>query len=67
VVDEQDGGLKAALEVAQEAEDGGDLAGGILVDAMQADQGIEDQQARFDALDGLQQPVGAMVGGWARR
>ncbi len=59
--------LEAALQVAQEAEDGGDLAGGILVDATQADQGIEDQQARFDALDGLQQPVGAMVGGWARR
>ena len=50
VMDEQDGGFEPALQLAQKAEDGGDLRDGVLVDAVQADQGVEDQEARFDAL-----------------
>ena len=50
VVDEQDGGFEAALDVAQEAEDGGDVGDRFLVDAVQADQGVEDQQAGCDTL-----------------
>ena len=33
-------------EVAQEAEVGGDVGNGVLVDAMEADQGVEDQEPR---------------------
>ena len=41
------GGRDAApLDVAQDDEDGGDVGGGVLVDAVQADQGVEDEQAR---------------------
>ena len=63
VVDEHHGGCEASLELAQEAEDGGDLGDGVLVDAMQAHQGVEDQQPRSDPLHGLEQPlaVEAMV------
>ena len=63
MVDEQDGGLEAALDIAQEAEDGGDLGDGVLVDAVQADQGVEDDEAGPDTFHGLQQalPVVAMV------
>ena len=57
VVDEQHGGLEAALQVAQEAEDGGDVCDGVLVHAVQADQGVEDHEARCDALHGLLQTV----------
>ena len=34
-------------EVAQEAEDGGDVGDGVLVDAMEVDQGVEDQEVRL--------------------
>ena len=57
VVDEQHSGPEAALQVAQEAEDGSDFRNRVLVDAMQADQGIEDEEARSDPFDGLQQPL----------
>ncbi len=63
MVDNDDGGVEAALDVAQMAEDGGDVGGGVLVDAVQADQGIEDEQTRRDALDGVAQcaPVARLV------
>ena len=63
MVYEQHGGMEAALQVAQEAEDGGDLCDGILVDAVEADEGIEDEEAGPDALDRLDQSlaVGAMI------
>ena len=63
VVDEQHGSFEAALDVAQEAEDGGDVGDGVLVDAVQSDQGVEDQEARCDALHGLLQtaPVVGIV------
>ena len=44
VMDEQDGGAAAALQLAQAVEDGCDLADGVFVGAMQADQGVEDEQ-----------------------
>ena len=61
VVDEHHGGREAALQMAQEGEDGGDVGDGILVDAMQAHQGVEDEQARADALDGLVQALAVVA------
>ena len=60
VVDEEHGGFRAALDGAQEAEDGGDLPGGVLVDAVEADQRIEDEEPGPDALHGLQE-AGAVL------
>ena len=62
-MDEQYGGLEASLYVAQKAEDGGDLGDGIFVDAVQADERIEDEEAGADALHRLDQAlaVGAMI------
>ena len=42
---------------------GSDLGGGVLVDAVEADQGVEDQEPRPDALHGLQQAlaVGSVI------
>ena len=53
MVDQQHGGLEAALDVAQEAEDWGDLGDGVLVDAVQADQGVEDHEAGPDPFHRL--------------
>src|SRR5437867_5100405 len=55
MVNEQHGHLEAALEMAQVAEHGGDLGGDVLVDAVQADEGIEHEQPRPEPLDGLSQ------------
>ena len=60
VVDEHDGGLEAALDVAQEAEDGDDVGGGVLVDGVEADQGVEDEEPGADAFHGLQE-AGAVL------
>ena len=57
VVDQQHGGLEAALDIAQKAEDGGDLGDGVLVDAVQADQGVEDHEAGPDAFHRLHQAL----------
>lgn len=46
MVDDHHGQLKLPLELAQVREQGGDLGGIIFIHAMQADQGIEDQQDR---------------------
>ena len=61
VMDQQDGGLDAALEVAQEAEDGGDIRDSVLVDAVEADQGVEDQEARPDARHGVLQALAVVA------
>ena len=53
VVDEDHGEAVAALQVAQVSEQRGHFAADILVDAMQPDEGIEDEQPRFQAGDGL--------------
>jgi hypothetical protein len=55
VVDEDDGEAVAALQVAQVSEQRGDFAADILVDAVQPDEGVEDEQPRFQAGDGLRQ------------
>ncbi len=57
MVDEQHGGFEAALDVAQEAKDGSDLGDGVLVDAVQADQGVEDHEAGPNALHRLDQAL----------
>ena len=57
VVDEQHRGGEAALDVAQEAEDGGDLGDGVLVDAVQAHERVEDDEPGPDALDRLDQAL----------
>jgi hypothetical protein len=41
-VHERDRDVKAPLELAQVCEERRDLAGEVLVDAMQADKGVED-------------------------
>jgi hypothetical protein len=46
VVDDGDGDGVAPLQFAQEGEQWGDIAADILVDAMQAHERIEDEQAR---------------------
>lgn len=43
VVDQGDGGAVLALELSQETEESGDLCGAVLVEAVQADQRIEQQ------------------------
>ena len=58
VVHEHDGDVVAALELAQVREQRRDLAGEVLVDAVQAHEGIEDEQPRAELVDG---------GGQARR
>ena len=57
VVHEEHGGVEVALEVAQVGEHRGDLGRGVLVDAVQADEGIEHEQRRPEARDRLAQPV----------
>jgi hypothetical protein len=53
VVDDGHGDAMAALQFAQEGEQWGDVATDILIDAMQAHERIEDQQARLQPGDGL--------------
>ena len=57
VVDDDDGEVVGALQLAQVAEQGGHLAGLVLVDAMQAHEGIEQEQARGLAPHGLGEAV----------
>jgi len=52
MVDEEDGAVELTLEVAQIGEQGGDLGGGIFVEAMQAHEGIEAEERGAQGLDG---------------
>jgi hypothetical protein len=52
VMHEEYGGVEAALEFSQEAEQGGDVCAGVFIGAMQADEGIEEKKLWFDLLDG---------------
>jgi hypothetical protein len=45
VVDDGDGDVVAAIEETQESEDGGDAAGVVLVLLVEADEGVEDEEA----------------------
>ena len=60
-MDQDDGKLVLALEASQVGEQCRDFTGVILVDAVQPDQGIEQQQVGLERLDGLLQP--SLVGG----
>ena len=61
MVDEQHGGGEAALDVAQEPEDGGDIGDGVFIDAVETDQGVEDEEPRLDPLDGLVQTLAVVA------
>src|SRR5689334_4061589 len=55
MVDDEHGKGVAALQLAQIGKQRGDLAAGVLVDAVQAHEGIEDQKARLQSGNGLLQ------------
>ena len=61
VMDEHHGGVEASLEISQERQDGGDVGDGVLVDAVQTHQGVEDEQAGPDTLDGVEQALSVVV------
>ena len=53
VMDDEHGNAMPALQLAQVGEQRGDLAAGVLVDAVQTYERIEDEQARLQSGDGL--------------
>jgi hypothetical protein len=55
VVDQHNGGGEAALQLAEKGQQGCDLAAGIFVDAMEADKGVEHEQAGTDGGEGIDQ------------
>lgn len=57
VMHEDDGEMKAALELAQVGEQRRDVAREVLVDAVQAYERIEDEQLGFERRDGLGEGV----------
>jgi hypothetical protein len=50
-VHDEDGDVMLALQGAEVAEQGGDLAGVILVDAVETDEGVEHEQAGREPAD----------------
>ncbi len=69
VVHDEHGDAVPALQLAQPGEQGGDLAAGVLVDAVQPHEGIEDEQTGPHPVDGLGEvaPVGLEVEAQRRR
>ncbi len=69
MVHERDGDGMAALDLAQVGEDRGDLAGGVLVDPVESDEGIEDEQARLELRHHLVEarPVSVQIEAQGRR
>jgi thioredoxin-like negative regulator of GroEL len=61
VVDDDHGEVEAALEATEKAEDRGDIARRVLVDAMEADKGIEDKQLRPQFVQGLGRPLAIII------
>lgn len=53
VMDDDEGEVVAAVEFAEEAEEAGDVGGAVLVEAVKADQGIEEQEAGLEGREGL--------------
>jgi hypothetical protein len=53
MMDEDDGGAEAALELAEEGKQGSDFTACVLIDAVEADKGIEDEEAWFQGGDGV--------------
>ena len=54
-------GVEVTLQVAQVGEERSDLGGGVFVDAMQMNKGIEHQQFRTQVVDGGGQRVSIVV------
>lgn len=52
VMDQEHGQMKLALELTQEAEQGCDLRGLVLIALMQADEGVQHQQQRAEHFHG---------------
>ena len=63
VMDDEHGDTVSPLQLAQVGEQGSDLAAGVLVDAVQPHEGIEDEQAWPQPVDGLGEvaPIGREV------
>jgi hypothetical protein len=55
MVDDEDGKRVAALQLAQKGKQRGDLAAGVLIDPVQAHEGIEDEEARLQSGNGVLQ------------
>jgi hypothetical protein len=53
VMDDEHGNVMPALQLAQVGEQRGDLAAGVIVDAVETYEWIEDEQARLQSGDGL--------------
>src|SRR6266545_96354 len=69
VMHECDGDAVAPLQFAQVGEDRGDLAGGVLVDPVEPNEGVEDKEARPELRHRLVEarPVGVQVDPHDRR
>ena len=52
VVDDANGDVKAALQIAQMREQRGDVARDVFVDPAEADEGVEDEELGLEGLDG---------------
>jgi hypothetical protein len=52
MVHDEDGDVVLALQGAEVAEQGGDLAGVVLVDAVEPDEGVEHEEAGCELADG---------------
>jgi hypothetical protein len=63
VVDDEDGEAMAPLQLAQVGKQRGDFGAGVLVDAVQADEGIENEQAWLKGGDGVGEaaPIGLEI------
>ena len=57
VVHEQGGAVVFSLEIAQEAQEGCDFAGGVFIDAVEAYEGVEDEEAGLEVTDGIVEQV----------
>lgn len=55
VVDDGDGDVERALDLAQVSEYSGDITGEVLIDAMKSDEGIEEEEPRAKLGDGAHQ------------
>ena len=53
VMDDEDGSVMGALQLAEVAKERGDLSGVVLVDAVQPDEGVEDEEPRRVLLHGV--------------
>lgn len=51
VVHEQDGGVKAPLELPEVVEQRSDIGHGVFIGTVQPDEGVEDEQSGLQALD----------------